>query len=197
MDKTDLALYKKKARKEGAIIVFVDESGFSLIPLVGKTWGIRGQTPIIRHRFNWPKLSAISAVTTNPHIYMKLLPNKTVRSEQIKKFLAHLLKCIPGKIFVVWDRISTHRSKIVKKYIKEHKDRLNIYFLPAYAPELNADEGVWNYIKWHELSNFCANDIDELKEAISKSVQKIRNRPKLIKSFFNQTPLFFNFLSTN
>ncbi len=79
-----MAAHKKNARRLRATLVFVDESGFSLLPTACRTWSPRGQTPILRHCFNWPKLSAISAVTSNPHAYFHLIPDTIASPEVIR-----------------------------------------------------------------------------------------------------------------
>ena len=94
-------------------------------------------------------------------------------------------------MFIVWDRIPTHKAKSVKKFINHNSERLQMFYLPPYAPDLNADEGVWNYIKWHKLKNYCAKNIKELRENVKKSIALIRRKPELIKSFFRETPLNF------
>lgn len=107
------------------------------------------------------------------------------------KFLNHLLRHIPQKIFIIWDRIPVHRAKKVRDFIKENSSRMRVYFLPPYAPELNPDEGFWDYIKWHQLKNFCPTNIRELKSEIRRCVKRIRSRPRLIQSFLKETPLIF------
>ena len=96
MGAAHLATLEKKAQNLKATLVFVDESGFSLLPTACRTWSPRGQTPILRHCFNWPKLSAISAVAANPHAYLHLVPG-TVASDEVIRFVQHLLRQIPYK----------------------------------------------------------------------------------------------------
>jgi len=76
----------------------MDESGFSLVPTPCNTWSPCGQTPILRHSFTWPKLSAISAVAPHPHAYAHLVPG-TVVSPQVIRFVEHLLPWIAGHLF--------------------------------------------------------------------------------------------------
>jgi len=140
-----------------AKLVFVDETGFSLVPSVANTWGIRGETPVLHHRMSWPKLSVISAVTTNPHIYTRLIDG-SVRSKEVIQFVQHLLRQIPGKIILVWDRLSAHKSKQTRAALKEYGSRLTVYEFPPYAPELNPDEYVWTYMKTHGLQNYCPRE---------------------------------------
>jgi hypothetical protein len=91
-------------------LVFVDESGFSLLSTACRTWAQRGQTPIFRHRCNWPKLSAISAVTPNPHAYLHRV-SATLASPQVIRFVEHRLLWISGLLFLFWNGPNPHRSR--------------------------------------------------------------------------------------
>lgn len=68
---------------------------------------------------------------------------------------------------------------------------MQMFYLPPYAPELNADEGVWNYAKWHKLKNYAPRNLSELQNAVTKIMAGIRKRPRLIQAFFRETPLNF------
>ena len=190
MGQGDLAGTQKKARRLGAMLVFVDESGFSLIPNRGRTWAPRGQTPILRHRVNWPKLSAISAVMPNPHVYLQLVRG-TIRSPQVVRFVRHLLQHIPGRIFLFWDGNNPHRSRFTREALTGYARRVSVYRLPPYAPELNPDEGLWAYLKGHALRGYCPPDVAALSVAIRQAVRHIRRRPHVIRSFFRACPLSF------
>ena len=104
--------------------------------------GAPGQTPILRHCFNWPKLSAISAVSPNPHAYLHLVPG-TIGSRQVIRFVEHLLRWIPGTLCLFWDGLNPHRSQQTRTALRAYGSRLWVYRLPAYAPELNPDERLW------------------------------------------------------
>ena len=100
----------------------LDESGFSLLPTPCKTWAPRGQTPFLYHCFNWPKLAAISAVTPNPHAYLRLVRG-TITSPQVIAFVRHLLPYIPGPLFLFWEGL--HMSLAVDSGTIEVADRIN------------------------------------------------------------------------
>jgi hypothetical protein len=68
-----VAAHPGTARATGSTLMFVDESGFSLVPPVRRTWARRGQTPVIRHQSSWPKLSAISGVTPEGRLLLQLV----------------------------------------------------------------------------------------------------------------------------
>lgn len=173
-----------------ATLVFLDESGFSLLPTPCKTWAPRGRTPLLFHCFNWPQLSAVSAVTPNPHAYLRLVRG-TIRSAELVSFLRHLLRRIPGKIFLLWDGLNTHRSKMTQAVLQQHAHRLRIYRLPAYAPELNPDEGLWAGMKQHALAGQCPPDLATLEHCIRLALRRLRRHPSVIRSFFHRCPLSF------
>lgn len=173
-----------------ATLVFLDESGFSLLPTPCKTWAPRGQTPLLYHCFNWPKLSAISAVTPRPHAYLRLVRG-TITSPYVIDFVRHLLHWIPGPIFLFWDGLNTHRSKKTRAALAQHHPRLRIYRLPAYAPELNPDERLWAWMKQHALAGQCPPNLEVLEHSIRLALRRLRHRPHVIQSFFHRSPLPF------
>lgn len=134
--------------------MFLDESGFSLLPTPRKTRAPRGPTPLLYHGFNWPKLCAISSVRLKPHAYLRLVRG-TIASPQVIGLVRHLLRWIPGTILLFWDGLNTHRSKETRAAIQEYFPCLRVYRLPAYAPELNPDEDLWAWMKQHLLSGQC------------------------------------------
>lgn len=108
------------------------------------------------HRYSWPKFSAISGVSTKGKLYI-LVRRGTIATPQLLVFLRHLRRHVRGRIIVVWDNINTHKSAAVKRFVHDHRGRLSREPLPAYAPELNADEWVWRYLKQVELLSTWAN----------------------------------------
>ena len=185
-----MAAPQKKARALNALLIFVDESGFSLIPTLPKTWAPRGQTPVLRHRMSWPKLSAIAALAPNPHVWVHLVRG-TVRSPQVIRFVRHVLRVQPRPLMLFWDGLQPHRSKATRTALHPYTPRLRIYRLPAYAPELNPVEGLWAHLKSHALRGYCPPDVAALQRAVRRAVRRVRGRPALIRSFFHRSPLSF------
>ena len=123
------------------LIVFLDESGLSQRPHRCRTWAPRGQTPVLQHHFNWKTLSLIAGLTMWK-FYFELFED-SIKGEHVIIFLRHLLRCIEGKLILVWDGLPAHRSKLVKEYLETVGDRVLVERLPAYAPELNPVEYIW------------------------------------------------------
>jgi transposase len=145
---------------------------------------------MLYHCFNWPKLSAISAVTPRPSAYLRLVRG-TITSPYVIEFVRHLLHWIPGPIFLFWDGLNTHRSIMTRAALAQHHPRLHVYRLPAYAPELNPDEGLWAWMKQHALAGQCPPNLEVLERSIRLALRRLRHRPQVIRSFFRRSPLSF------
>jgi hypothetical protein len=186
---------KKNTARLGAHLVFVDESGFLLIPTVRKTWAPRGITPVCRHPFRREKVSAISAVTVSPRkkragLYFRI-QRANFRCADVAAFLRHLLRHLRGHVFVLWDNAGIHRGEEVRRMRWRYRRRLHVVPLPAYAPELNPDEGVWGHAK-RALSNGGMMDADDLGREVQRVMHHLRRSPRLIRGFIRHSglPLF-------
>lgn len=188
MEEGALACHKKKARQQGRIIAFIDESGLSERPHRVRTWAPRGQTPVLQYSFNWKCLSAIAGITLW-NFYFQLFPG-SIKAPQIIVFLKHLRRHVPGKLTVIWDGLPVHRSRAVRDFVAEQKGAIELEFLPAYAPELNPVEYIWGYCKHHELPNLCPKDFAHLGYAARSALRRMRRRKPLITSFWKQAELF-------
>jgi transposase len=168
--------------------VFIDESGLSQRPHRCRTWSPRGQTPVLQYSFNWKTLSAMAGVTWW-NFYFRLYPG-SIRSPQVVQFLSHWRRHMPNDMLVIWDGLRSHRSRLVKDFVAQQNGRIELEYLPAYAPELNPVEYLWGYWKHHELPNFCPKTFTELSLHAVRALKRMRRRPKLITAFWKQAELF-------
>jgi transposase len=186
-----LAENKKKATRLGAHLVFVDESGFLLIPSVRKTWAPRGQTPVLRHRYRRDRISAISGVSVSPRrkrlgLYYQL-HSKNIQQGEVCEFLRHLLRHLRHEIIVLLDNGRPHKGDLIRRLCAQFP-RLHLERFPAYAPELNPDEGVWNHLK-RKLANGRPDDCEELLRDLIKVLVKIRGSQPLLRGCIQQSDL--------
>ncbi len=143
---------------------------------------------MLQFHFNWKTISAIAGITWLT-FYFRLFPG-TIRSPQVVEFLTHLMRHIPGDLLVIWDGLRSHRSRIVRDFVNQSGGRIEIEFLPAYAPELNPVEYIWGHWKQHEISNFCPKDLVQLSNQARKALRRMRRRPTLVTAFWKQAKLF-------
>ena len=171
-------------------MAFLDESGFSLLPTMPKTWAPRGETPILRHRMSWPKLSVIAAVSPNPHIWLHQVRG-SVKSAEVIRFVRYLLRVCRRPLMLFCDGLGAHWSRRTRTALARYGNRLSVHRLPPYAPELNPAEGLYAHLKGHALRGYAAPDLTALQSALRGAVRKAQHRPALIRSFFHRTPLSF------
>lgn len=175
---------KKQARLERKILVFVDESGFYLLPARVRTYAPRGETPTLRVFETHDHLSVMSAITAHGCLFTMVRDDSLTGVESVH-FLKHLLAQLDRKLLVIWDGSPIHRGKDVKAYLADGATKhIHLEPLPPYAPDLNPDEGVWNHLKYVELRNVCCLNLVHLQHQLNLAVIRLRRKPHLIQSFF-------------
>jgi transposase len=181
-----LAPDQKKAIEEERTLVFVDQTGFYLLPGVVRTYAPVGQTPMIRAPLSRDHLSAMGGITPAGKLYLTV-QERAYRGQDVVRFLQHLLRHIAGKLLVIWDGAPIHRSQAVQEYLAGGAARwIHLEQFPSYAPELNPAEGIWNYLKRVELKNRCCQSISHLYYELGKAKERLRHKSKVILGCIKQ-----------
>lgn len=175
---------RHRAAQLGAHLVFLDESGFLLIPNVRRTWAPQGQTPVIRYCFKHQKISAINALAVSPKrkriaLYLQFRRH-SFKGLEVKKFLCYLLRHIRGPIILLWDGGRIHRDQQVKAWCLKHP-RIQVEQFPGYAPELNPAEYVWCQAD-SALANSVPDELDELQKMLIKTKRHLQRSQDLLWS---------------
>jgi len=191
METIRLAPGKKNAARLAAHLVFVDESGFLLIPSVRKTWSPVGQTPVLHHRYSHDRISAISGISVSPKrfhctLYCQLYEDN-IQSEEVVAFLRHLLHQVHGPLIILLDNGKAHRGEPVQELLAR-TTRLHLEPFPPYAPELNPDEGVWNHLK-STLANGRPDTQEELMDVLSDEICGLAASQRLLRGCIQQSKL--------
>ncbi len=122
-----------------------------------------GQTPVLRAWCTREHLSAISAISPEGKVYFHS-QDSAITSADVVAFLEHLLREVPGRMVLIWDGAPIHRSRVIRDFLANGAaQRLHLERLPAYAPELNPGEGLWQHLKGVELRHVCGFDIPHLR----------------------------------
>lgn len=180
-----------------AFLVFLDESGLLMAPLVRRSWAPRGLTPLLYQRTrSHQKVSVIAALCLAPdhsrvHLYFRLHPGANIRTAQVLEFLRILRRHLGSPAMVIWDRLQAHRSKKVTSWLRSAAT-LEAVLLPPYAPELNPVEYVWAYLKRNPLANFAPAAVEELAGTARGSTRALQRDQTLLRSFLHQSPLFLD-----
>jgi transposase len=179
-----VARTQKKAVLERRTLVLVDESGFYLLPAIVRTYAPCGCRPILRVFQTHDHLSVMSGVTLMGHLFT-LVRDQAMTGRESVLFLKHLVRQKGGRLLVVWDGSPIHRGQEVKTFLAEGGAKeIHLERFPAYAPDLNPTEGVWDHLKFVELRNLCCSDLTHLRYELKHAIVRLRRRPELIQSFF-------------
>ena len=185
----------KKGARLSCTFCFYDESGFSERPTVRRTWGLRGQTPVIRSTGSWRNISATGVVATDAKLRrvreLVTFTHGGVKKEDTVLTLKHMTRHIRGPIALFWDGLAQHWSKLVREYLYTHKKRfVMVERFPAYAPELNPQEPLWASSKTKDMAGYCPREKGDLLQRARKSMRRIQNSPDIIRGAIYETELW-------
>jgi transposase len=169
-------------QREGAVIFFADESGIRSDHHAGTTWAATGQTPVVKAtgaRYGFNMLSAVSA---QGHFRFMTVEGR-VNAEVFRDFLQRLITGMQRKVFLVVDGHPAHKSKLVRTFVAANAERLELFFLPPYSPELNPDELVWAHVKTR-VAKATTQTKAELKSMVNRTLRRLQKLPEIVAGFF-------------
>lgn len=169
--------------------MFIDEAGFYPLPLVVRIDAPKRKPPILSPWLTRPHLPVIGGVTPQGKCCFQVR-DTAIKGPDVVRFLKHLLHHVPGPITVLWDRARIHRCQAVQDFLADLSRRLEVELLPAYAPELNPQEGIWGYVKRVELKNICSQSIAALRQELRKATARLRQKADVIFGCFKQAGLY-------
>ena len=185
----------KKAKKYKAEIHWVDETGLNSNSNYIRGYSIIGNTPIVRMKAKRFSINLISSITNRGKMRF-MTYEESMNSKKLIIFINRLYKDIKRKIFVILDNLAVHHSKAFKTWLEKKKDKIEVFYLPSYSPELNPDERLNRDLKTHFHSGSIAKTKkDFIKKTIS-FLKTIQRMPFRIKNYFNSKAVRYAALST-
>jgi transposase len=180
----------RRADEEGASIFFADEAGCRNDHQSGTTWAPVGETPVVKFTAKRESIGMISAISMRGKISWMIFEG-TMNSARFIEFLRELLQDVKGKVFLIVDNVKYHKSAEVNAWVAQHKDRIELFFLPGYSPDLNPDEWVWKNVKNDHVARIVPDRPGHLYEIAEKALRMLRNAPEKIRSFFSDPHLAY------
>ncbi|ALS93957.1 IS630 family transposase [Xanthomonas oryzae] len=173
----------KHAKREKAEIYFWDESGFRADAVQGRTWAVKGVTPVVAVPGQRQSISAASAVNSKGGFWFAVYSGG-LNGELFVDLLKRMMKGRRRPIHLVLDGLPAHKTRGVRDYVDSLKGRLTLHFLPGYAPDLNPDELVWSYTKRTGVARSPLRSGEKLADRVHDQLSDIAARPELVRSFF-------------
>jgi transposase len=172
-----------RAQAEGAEIHWGDETAIEQKGQREKGYAPPGQPPVLRKPAKKLRLHLISTVT-NLGLVRFMIYEEPLTAAVLIVFLSRLLQGQPKKIFLILDNLRVHRSRKVQQWLETHRERIEVFYLPAYSPELNPDELLNSDLKGGLHSGLPAKTKAELKRKARVHLYRLQKRPEHIRRYF-------------
>ena len=180
---------KALAHREKADIYFGDAAHMRSDHHAGRTWGKKGETPIVLSTGARYRMSLISAVTSRGHMRFMIKEKGGVNADVFIEFLRRLMVGSENKIFLIVDRGPAHVAKKTKAFVASVGDRLRLFYLPPYSPDTNPDELVWKHLKADTVGRASITSLNDFKHKVRSSMVSLQRRPAKIRAFFQKPSL--------
>ncbi|MEW6715863.1 MAG: IS630 family transposase [Nitrospirota bacterium] len=173
----------QKVKQEGGEIHWCDETGVRNDESSGRGYAPKGKTPIMRLNANRKSISMISAITNQGKVRFMVYKD-AMDPDLFIKFMGRLIKDAGRKVFLIVDNLRTHHSKPVKEWLQTHREKIEVFYLPSYSPELNPDEYLNCDMKTAVHSGIPARNEEGLKRKVVSHMRKLQKLPERIKKYF-------------
>lgn len=174
---------KKRAKEEGAEIFWGDETGMRSDSQHERGYAPRGKTPIVKLNSKRSSINMISAITNQGKVRFQVYEG-TMNADKLIGFLKRLIQSSKKKVFLVLDNLRVHHAYVVKDWLLEHTEDIEVFYLPAYSPELNPDEYLNCDLKAGVHSGKPARTKDQLKRKVNSHMRMLQKKPKRVASYF-------------
>ena len=174
----------ERAEKEDAEIFFGDETNIQNTANYARGYAPKGQTPVVRVEAQKLKIEMLSAISKRGKLRFMLYKD-SMNSEKLIDFMTRLITDSKKKVFLVLDNLRVHHAKLVQAWVKEHKDRIELFFLPPYSPEYNPDELFNSDIKRYAGAKQSPRTQAELEANVQNRLDYLVATPAIITSFFH------------
>jgi len=174
---------KERARQESAEIFFGEETGIQNTSNYAKGYAPIGQAPVVRVEAKKMKINMLSAVSARGKLRFTLYRDN-MNADKLIDFMCRLVKDSDKKVFLILDNLRVHHSKKVMAWLDKHRDKIEVFYLPPYAPEYNPGELLNSDLKRGVGKRSMPRSQVELEHSVRSHLKAVQLRPNKIRSFF-------------
>jgi transposase len=173
-----------QARREGGLVLWLDEMGVRSDAAAGRSWAPVGQTPVIKRTGKRFRVNMISAVSNAGMLRFRLFVG-SFSGPVFIDFLGRLLRDMGGrKVHLIVDGHPVHRAKLVSAWVGRHAEQIQLHFLPGYSPELNPVELLNHDVKANAAGRRRARSANELRGQLHGYLRWRQRQPEVLVRFF-------------
>ena len=177
-------LIEQRARTEGGEIHWGGETALFNTDIRGRSYAPAGKTPVVFAVGGTRQKLSMIATVTNPRW---MIIDESFNTDRLIEFLEALIKDAGKKVFLILDNLRIHHSKPVKAWMAQRQDRIELFYLPSYSPELNPEERLYADLKHAIRSRVPARTKAKLKTAATEHMRKLAQSPERVKAFFQDS----------
>ena len=187
---TTYPLILARAKKEKAEIHWGDETGIQNDAYHARGFAPKGNPPVVRINVSKSRVNMISSITNQGKVRF-MLYRENMASQVLIKFLSRLVKDNERKIYLILDNLRVHHSRKVKAWLDEHKELIELFFLPSYSPELNPDEYLNGDLKKRIRSGVPVRTEKDLKKRTRSFMKTLQRRPQHVQNYFRHPEIAY------
>ena len=183
-------LIKEKAKKEDAEIYWGDETGMRSDCQHGRGYAPKGKTPVIKLSAKRTSTNMISAITNQGKVRFQIYDGR-MNANQLIESLKRLIKDAKRKVILILDNLRVHHAKLVKAWLTKHLEKIEVFYLPAYSPELNPDEYLNCDLKAGVHSKCPARNKKQLKAKVLSHMRMLQRQPERVMKYFRHPKISY------
>ena len=180
----DYPALRRRAAKEGAVVLWLDEVGMRSQHQAGTTYAPKGKTPVLPRTGKRFSVNMISAISNRGQLIFMVVDGR-FNAVVFIRFLQKLLRSVRRKVFLIADSHPVHKEKKVKQWLQEHNERIELFPLPTYAPEINPDEYFNQDLKTNGVGKARPKNKQELKTLAERFANGKKKNPEKVKKYFH------------
>lgn len=176
---------RTRAKRCKGLIYWADQMGMRSDHSVGRSWSLKGQTPVIPGTGQRFSCSMMSAITNQGHLAFMVFKKRFV-AQTCTNFLNRLIRQEKRRVFLIWDGHPVHKSSAVRKWMKAHRDRIEVFMLPGYSPELNPDEELNQDTKANAVGRQRPKTLPEMMGQVRSFLRSRQKQPHRVRRYFEE-----------
>jgi transposase len=180
----------ERAKAENAEIFFGDETGLQNTSNYARGYAPIGKTPVVKTESKHIKINMLSAVSNRGKLRFVLYKDN-MNANRLIDFMRRLVHDASKKVFLILDNLRVHHAKKVTAWLENHKDEIEVFYLPPYAPEYNPDELLNSDLKRGIGKRPSPRSEAELEHNVRSHLKSNQLRPKKIKGFFGSETTYY------
>ena len=181
---TEYPQIREQAQKEDATLWWADEMGMRMDDQGGRSYSMKGHTPVIPGSGQRARCSMMSAITNRGQLCFRVFKGN-LNSDVFIDFLRRLKRQSDRKLFVIVDRHPVHRSEKTQKWIDKHAAKVRLIFLPAYSPDLNPDEMLNQDVKSNAVRTKRPPTLQQMMDNVRAYLHSRQRKKTIVKRYFN------------